>query len=51
MPNHQVRSGLPRERVLFLLKPDKLGFEVANTLLEATHLIDHAGIWPADVAE
>jgi len=39
------------QRVLLLLKPDKLGFKVANSLLEATHLIDHPGIGPADVAE
>ena len=51
MPNHQVMSDLHSKRVLFLLKPDKLGFEVAYSLLEATHLIDHAEIGPADVAE
>ena len=51
MLNHQVMSDLHGERVLFLLKPDKLGFKVTNALLEATHLIDHAGIGPADVAE
>ena len=51
MPNRQVMSNLHGERVLFLLKPDKLGFKVAYSLLEATHLIDHAEIWPADVAE
>jgi len=42
---------LHRKCVLLLLKPDKFGFEVANALLEATHLIDHAEIGPADVAE
>jgi hypothetical protein len=51
MPNHQVMSDLHGKRVLFLLKPDKLGFKVAYSLLEATHLIDHAEIGPADVAE
>jgi hypothetical protein len=51
VPNHQVMSDLHGKRVLFLLKPDKLGFKIANTLLEATHLIDHAEIGPADVAE
>jgi hypothetical protein len=51
MPNRQVMSDLHRECVLFLLKPEKLGFKVANSLLEATHLIDHAEIGPADVAE
>jgi hypothetical protein len=39
------------KRVLLLLKPHKLGFEVANTLLEATHLVDRTEIGPADVAE
>jgi hypothetical protein len=28
--------------VLLLLKPDKFGFKITNSLLEATHLIDHA---------
>jgi hypothetical protein len=36
---------------LFFLKPVKLGFQVPNALLEATHLADHAQIGPADVAE
>jgi len=44
-------SCLHGKRVLLLLKPDKFGFKVVNTLLEATHLIDHAEIGPADVAE
>jgi len=44
-------ADLHRKRVLFLLKPVELDFEVANTLLEATHLVDHAEIGPADVAE
>jgi hypothetical protein len=43
--------GLHGKCVLLLLKPDKLGFKIANSLLEATHLIDHAEIGPADVAE
>jgi hypothetical protein len=44
-------ANLRGKRVLLVLKPEKLGFEVANTLLEATHLVDHAEIGPADVAE
>jgi hypothetical protein len=43
--------GLHGKCVLLLLKPDKLGFKVANTLLEATHLIDRPEIGAADVAE
>jgi hypothetical protein len=39
------------KRVLLVLQPDKLGFKIANALLEATHLIDHAEIGPANVAE
>jgi len=42
---------LHRKCVLLFLKPDKLGFKVAYSLLEATHLVDHAEIGPADVAE
>jgi hypothetical protein len=44
-------ADLRGKRFLLVLKPKKLGLEVANTLLEATHLVDHAEIWPADVAE
>jgi hypothetical protein len=44
-------SCLRRERVVLFLKPHKLGFEVANALLETAHLRDHAGIGTADVAE
>jgi hypothetical protein len=44
-------ADLRGKRILLVLKPKKLGFEVANTLLETTHLVDHAEIWPADVAE
>jgi hypothetical protein len=39
------------KRVVLFLKPCKLGFQVANTLLETAHLGDHAGIGTADVAE
>jgi hypothetical protein len=44
-------SCLRGERVVLVLKPHKLGFKVANTLLETAHLRDHAGIGTADVAE
>ena len=44
-------ANLHGQRVLFLLKPDKLGFKITHALLEATHLVDHAEIGPADVAE
>ena len=33
------------------LEPDKLGFQVPYSLLEAAHLGNHAGIGTADVAE
>jgi len=39
------------ERIVLFLQPNKLGFQVANTLLKTAHLGDHAGIWTADVAE
>jgi hypothetical protein len=39
------------KRVLLVLKPHKLGFKIANALLEAAHLVDHAEIGPANVAE
>jgi hypothetical protein len=39
------------EHIVLVLKPGKLGFQVAYSLLEAAHLCDHAGIRPADVAE
>jgi hypothetical protein len=35
---------------VFLVQPDKLGFEFPYSLLKAAHLRDHAGIRPADVA-
>ncbi len=40
-----------RERVILFLKPHKLGFQVAYSLLEAAHLGNDAGIRTADVAE
>jgi len=42
---------LNRERVILFLKPYKLSFQVAYSLLEAAHLGNHAGIGTADVAE
>jgi hypothetical protein len=39
------------QRVILFLKPYKLSFEVAYSLLEAAHLGNHAGIGTADVAE
>jgi hypothetical protein len=50
-PNQQVIADLRGERVPFALKLSKLGFEFANALLETTHFVDHAEIWPANVAE
>ena len=44
-------SDLHGKCVLFFLKPDKLGFKITNALLETSHLVDHAEIGPADVAE
>jgi hypothetical protein len=38
------------ENVVLFLEPGKLGFQVTDTLLKTTHLSDHAGIRPADVA-
>jgi hypothetical protein len=39
------------KRVVFGLKPGKLGFQVTHTLLETAHLGDHAGIGTTDVAK
>jgi hypothetical protein len=44
-------ADLKRERVILILKPHKLGFQVAYSLLEAAHLGNDAGIGTADVAE
>jgi hypothetical protein len=47
-----VRVGsLDRERFVLFLEPNKLGFQVPYSLLEAAHLRKHAGIGTADVAE
>ena len=48
---HARVSCLYRERVVLLLEPNKLGFQVSYSLLEAAHLGNHAGIGTADVAE
>ena len=42
---------LNRKCVVLFLEPDKLGFQVAYSLLEAAHLGNDAGIGTADVAE
>jgi len=47
---HVLVGSLYRERVVLFLEPDKLGFQVANALLQATHFGDHARIGTADVA-
>jgi hypothetical protein len=39
------------ERVIHVLEPHKLGFQVANALLETTHFGDHTRVGTADVAE
>jgi hypothetical protein len=47
-----VRVGrLYVERVVLFLEPDKLGFQVSYSLLEAAHLGNDAGIGTADMAE
>ena len=48
---HVLVSSLNRKRVILFLKPYKLGFQVAYSLLEAAHLGNDAGIGTADVAE
>jgi hypothetical protein len=39
------------EYIVLVLKPGKLGLQVAYSLLKAAHLRDHAVIRPADVAK
>jgi hypothetical protein len=39
------------ERVVLILEPHKLGFQIANTLLETAHFGDHTRVRTADVAE
>ena len=42
----------PRSKgVVLFLEPNKLGFQVANTLLETAHFRDHTRIGTADVTE
>jgi hypothetical protein len=48
---HVLVASLNHERFVLFLKPHKLGFQVAYSLLEAAHLGYHAGIGTADVAE
>ncbi|HEU5389816.1 MAG TPA: hypothetical protein VFV73_28350 [Streptosporangiaceae bacterium] len=48
---HVLLPDADGKRVVFFLEPDKPGFQVAGTLLQAAHLGDHAGIGTADVAE
>jgi hypothetical protein len=48
---HVLVGSLNRKRVIRLLEPNKLGFQVAYSLLEAAHLGNDAGIGTADVAE
>jgi hypothetical protein len=48
---HVLVGCLNRKRVILLLEPNKLGFQVAYSLLEAAHLGNDAGIGTADVAE
>ena len=45
-----VRQSRSKSVILFL-EPNKLGFQVANTLLETAHFRDHTRIWTTDVAE
>jgi hypothetical protein len=39
------------KRIVLVLEPGELGFQIANTLLETTHFGDHTRIGTADVAE
>jgi hypothetical protein len=42
---------LQRKRVVLFLQPDKLGFQVTYSLLEAAHLGYQPGVGTTDVAE
>jgi hypothetical protein len=46
-----VMSQIRGKRVVLFLEPHKLGFQVANTLLETAHFRDDTRIGTADVAE
>jgi hypothetical protein len=48
---HVLVRCLYRERLVLFLEPDKLGFQVPYSLLEAAHLGNDAGVGTADVAE
>jgi hypothetical protein len=48
---HVFVGRLNRERVIRRLEPNKLGFQVAYSLLKTAHLRNNAGIGTADVAE
>ena len=39
------------KRVVLVLKPGELGFQVANALLETAHFRDHTRVGTADVAK
>jgi hypothetical protein len=48
---HVLVGSLNRQRVILGLEPNKLGFQVAYSLLETAHLGNDAGIGTAYVAE
>jgi hypothetical protein len=49
---HVLVVAEPRcKRVVLVLEPGKLGFQVANTLLETAHFRDHTRVGTADVAK
>jgi hypothetical protein len=48
---HVVLVTASCERIVLFLEPNKLSFQVANTLLKTAHLGDHARICTANVAE
>ena len=48
---HVLVASLNHQRFVLFLKPYKLSFQVAYSLLEAAHLGNDAGIGTADVAE
>jgi hypothetical protein len=48
---HVLVGRLYRQRFVLFLEPDKLGFQVPYSLLEAAHLGNDAGVGTADVTE
>jgi hypothetical protein len=48
---HVLVGCLYVERFVLFLEPDKLGFQVSYSLLEAAHLGNDAGIGTADMAK